>query len=68
MRKLREVVDCDKITGSILRELQTLWDSGILYHELNSDASRDLRDFMNSVIERVLLNKQTKELMGELPA
>lgn len=65
LRKLREVIDCDRVTGPILRVLQNLWDSGILFHELNCEASRDLRDFMNSVIERILLNRQTKELMGE---
>eukprot|EP00347_Sterkiella_histriomuscorum_P008890 403343355 len=65
LRKIRDAIDYDRISAVILREIQQIWDCGVNYHELKSEASRDLRDFINVVIERILLNKQTKELMGE---
>jgi len=33
--------------------------------DLRNECSRDLRDLMNVIIERILLNKQTRELIND---
>ncbi|CDW83173.1 UNKNOWN [Stylonychia lemnae] len=65
MRKLKSMLDYERINYQIMKEIQQIWDNGVNYKELRNESSRDLRDFMNVIIERILLNRQTRELIND---
>ena len=61
IKKLKDVVDYNRINLPMFREIGLLFDREILHSELKSDASRELYEFLRVILERMALNRQVRE-------